>query len=116
MVKNSWKGFFTIPYSQPADGVMEKNDVDHFQVPLGSQINIGEKIGEGDSANAYKAWYMMRPMAIKQFKGKINTRKTIKVSEKLLGLKQENIVEFLGYSFKPYAFAFEYCEVIIDGD
>ena len=65
-------------------------------MPLGSLINIGEKIGEGGSASVYKSWYMMRPMAIKQFKNKINKRKTIKVSEKLLGLKQENINEFLG--------------------
>ena len=85
-------------------------------MPLGSLINIGQKIGEGGSANVYKAWYMMRPMAIKQFKNKINKRKTIKVSKNLLGLKQENIVEFLGYSFKPSAFAFEYCEIIIDGE
>ena len=107
---------FTIPYSYLADGVTEKNDVDHFQMLLGSLINIAEKIGESGSANVYKAWHMMRPMAIKQFKNKVNKRKTIKVSEKLLGLKQENIVEFLGCSFKPSAFAFEYFEVIIDGE
>ena len=85
-------------------------------MPLGSLINIGEKIGEGGSASVYKAWYMMRPMAIKQFKNKISKRKTIKVSEKLLGLKQENINEFLGYSFKPTAFGFENFELIIDGE
>ena len=51
---------------------------------LGSLINTGEEIEEGSSANVYKAWYMMRPMAIKQFKNKINNRKTIEVSEKLL--------------------------------
>ena len=50
MVENSLKDFFTIPYSQPADGLTEKNDVKHFQMPLSSLINIGEKIGEGGSA------------------------------------------------------------------
>ena len=77
---------------------------------------FGLKIGEGASAIVYKYERQNNVLALKLFRNPLNRRKTIRIAEKLISINHQNVVQCFGYSFRPSCLAFEYCELLIDGE
>ena len=74
------------------------------------------KIGEGGSSIVYLHELDGKKVAIKHFRTLLTKRKTDKIVKKLLLLKHQNLIEFLGYSIEPSTLILEYCSVNIDGE
>ncbi len=75
-----------------------------------------KKIGEGGSAIVYTYELAGKHAALKTFRNPLSRRKTEKIVKKLVELKHENLVRFLGYSLQPSCIALEYCELNFDGE
>ena len=77
-------------------------------------INLTEKIDEGSYATVFKIQVRNKPAAVKVLKKQFSKRKILEVSIKLQKLKHPNVVRFRGYSVRPSAIFFEFCEVCIE--
>ena len=73
-------------------------------------INLTETIDEGSYATVYKA------AAVKVLKKQFSKRKILEVSIKFQKLNHPNVVRFRGYSVRPNAVFFEFCEVCIEDE
>lgn len=73
--------------------------------------NSGDIIGEGSSAIVSKFILRGKYAAVKRFKQASSKKTILKVAESLRSRKHLNIVRFRGYSFRPSAILYEYCEV-----
>uniref|UniRef100_A0A7M5WYP1 non-specific serine/threonine protein kinase n=1 Tax=Clytia hemisphaerica TaxID=252671 RepID=A0A7M5WYP1_9CNID len=54
--------------------------------------------------------------AVKLFKNQVIKRKISQIAKKLRQLEHPNLVRFIGFSSKPSALVFEFCQVSIDGN
>lgn len=84
-----------------------------FDIPLNVS---GDIIGEGSSAVVFKHTLREKTAAVKKFKQMLSKKAILKAANALLKLKHENICRFRGYSLRPSALLFEYCQIMMDED
>ena len=92
--------------------------MEQFKIKAAGKLRMDENlIGAGSFSNVYL--YKSdngKNAAIKIFKQQVSTRKMEKLVTRLLSISHENVVAFVGFSLKPAAVSFEYCEVCIGQD
>ena len=74
-------------------------------------LNLNDKIDEGTSAYIYKLKLRGKEAAVKLLKKQFSKLKILEVSIKLRKLNDANVIRFRGYSVRPSALLFEFCEV-----
>ena len=77
-------------------------------IPLNISSGI---IREDSSAIISKHRVRGKTAAVKKFKGQLSKKSILKTANALRVLKHTNVASFLGYSCRPSAICFEYCEV-----
>ena len=73
-------------------------------------------IDEGSYAVIYKYEFRGKDAAAKAFCQQLSKKRVLEISNQLRQLRHENIIRFRGYSVRPSALVFEFCEVELGGD
>ena len=74
------------------------------------------KIDEGSAAILFKHSFNKKQVAVKQMKQHLSRVKVLKTAGKLKELNHDNVVQFLGYCFRPSSFIFDYCCIELQED
>ena len=92
-----------------------EKDVKHleeYDVPLNPASAV---VGEGSLSVVFiKMFNGNRHTAVKNVKQSISQKNILEAANTLIKLIHKNIVKFLGFSDKPSALIFEYCEIRLD--
>jgi Protein kinase domain. len=78
-----------------------------FDIPL-NNTNI---IGEGSASIVFQHNSKKKYCAVKRFRHVVSNKKILKATERFQGLSHPNVVYLKGFSLRPAALIFEYCEV-----
>ena len=73
--------------------------------------NSARIIGEGASAVVSKQEHGGKIVAVKRFKQVVSKKTILNIANSLRALKNSHIVRFCGYSLRPSAILYEYCQV-----
>ena len=86
-----------------------------YEIKAAEELIITKNlIGNGSYSNVYLyANHNGENAAIKVFKEQLSKRKITKLVKRLLNICHQNVVSFVGFSLKPAAVSFKYCEVCI---
>lgn len=76
--------------------------------------NASKIIGEGSSAVVSTQEHAGMTLAVKQFKQVVSKRNILNIAYSLRAVRHSHIVRFYGYSLRPSAIVFEYCEVAFE--
>ena len=92
--------------------------MEQFEIEAAGNLRIDKNlIGAGSFSNVYLYKnHNGENAAIKIFKEQLSKRKMKKLVTRLLSVCHRNVVGFVGFSLKPAAVSFEYCEVCIGQD
>ena len=79
-------------------------------------LNLTNRIDEGATSTVYKFTLRKKAAAVKLYKKQFGKKKITAVVQKLKALRHPNIVRLRGYSTRPSALIFEYCEAVVEGE